>query len=199
MHFQNGIAFVFQDSHTSKGTVLLLSIPIPIASDKRSNYKQIWGLQEFKLKQLNFQNHKKHGNFNVIWNKIKFWTLSLQVSSSPSQYCSNCFQVQYLYICTVISPKAGWILIQCWHQMHIPAHPCTCIYLHMHMKAHTHKYTYSTPHTTTMSQELNGGGWQVPFPLHTAHNQVTMKCITWLKVGSTNLIYLHHPQADSKN
>jgi hypothetical protein len=26
-----------------------------------------------------------------------------------------------------------------------------------------------------------------------------MKCITWLKLCHTNLIYLHHPQADNSN
>jgi putative effector of murein hydrolase LrgA (UPF0299 family) len=30
------------------------------------------------------------------------------------------------YVRMVISLKAGWILIECWHQMRIPTHPCTC-------------------------------------------------------------------------
>jgi hypothetical protein len=77
--------------------------------------------------------------------------------------------------------------------------------------AHTHAHTYTCMHTCpctahpipplrgVLSQELNGVGWPVPFPLRTAHNQATMKCITWLKICNTNLTYLHHPQADNNN
>jgi hypothetical protein len=43
-----------------------------------------------------------------------------------------------------------------------------------------------------ISQELNEVVWPVPFPLRTAHSQATMKCITRLKLCSTNLIYIHH-------
>jgi hypothetical protein len=64
-----------------------------------------------------------------------------------------------MYVCTVISPKAGSILMQCWHQMRIHTHPCTRIYLHMNTQAHTHKYTYSTPHTTTARRTKPGVEW----------------------------------------
>jgi hypothetical protein len=60
-------------------------------------------------------------------------------------YCCYKIMYVYMYVCTVISLKAGWILIQCRHQMliHTP--------MHMHMQAHTHVHTlmHSTPHTTT--------------------------------------------------
>jgi hypothetical protein len=63
------------------------------------------------------------------------------------------------YVRTVISPKADWILIQCWPQMRIPTHPCTRIYLHMHSKAHTYKYTYSTLYTTAARRTKLGVEW----------------------------------------
>jgi len=69
------------------------------------------------------------------------------------------------YICTVISLKSGWILIQCWHHMRIPTHICT--------RRHTHINTHTAhpipPQRGVLSQELNGVGWPVPFPsvLHT--------------------------------
>jgi hypothetical protein len=79
-----------------------------------------------------------------------------------------------------------------------------------YVRAHTHAHTYTCIHTCpctahpipplqgVLSQELNGVGWPVPYPLRTAHNQAMMKC-TWLKICNTNLIYLHHPQADKNN
>jgi hypothetical protein len=67
--------------------------------------------------------------------------------------------VRQILLCTVISPKAGWILIQCWHQMRIPTHSCTRIYLHMHTQAHTLINTHTAhpipPPRGVLSQELN--------------------------------------------
>jgi hypothetical protein len=82
------------------------------------------------------------------------------------------------------SYSAGTRCARAHTHTHTHTHTCTRIYLHMHTQAHTHKYTYSAPHIPprgVLSQELNGVGWPVPFPFRTAHNQVTMKCITWLK------------------
>jgi hypothetical protein len=74
---------------------------------------------------------------------------------------------------------------------------------HTHTHTHTHTFACTAhpipPLRGVLSQELNGVGWPVPFPLLTTHSQVTMKCITWLKIFNTNLIYLHHPQADSNS
>jgi hypothetical protein len=105
------------------------------------------------------------------------------------------------YVRTVISPKADWIFIRCWHQMCIPTHPCTCIYLHMHTQSHTHKYTYSTPHITT-TRTKPGVEWgrvasSFPPPYCTQPGNDEVHYLA--KVGSTNLICFHCPQADSKN
>jgi hypothetical protein len=101
-----------------------------------------------------------------------------------------------MYVCTIISPKAGWILMQL-HQMRIPTHPRTRIYLHIHTQAHTHKYTYSTSHTTTVRRTKPGVEWgrvasSFPPP---GNDEVHYLA----KVGSKNLIYLHHPQAGINN
>jgi hypothetical protein len=64
------------------------------------------------------------------------------------------------------------------------AHTHTPMHTHIPAHAHTHKYTYSTPHTTTARHTKPGVEWgrvAISFPLCTAHNQVTMKCITWLR------------------
>jgi hypothetical protein len=55
----------------------------------------------------------------------------------------------YVCICTVISLKAGWILIQCRHQMRARAY------------AHIHTYTcmHSTPHTTNARRTKPGVKW----------------------------------------
>jgi hypothetical protein len=76
-----------------------------------------------------------------------------------------------------------------------------CAYTHTHTHMRTCPCTAHPipPLRDVLSQELNGVGWPVPFPLRTAHNQATMKCITWLKICNTNLIYLLHPQADNNN
>jgi hypothetical protein len=59
-----------------------------------------------------------------------------------------------VYVCTVT--------VQCWHQMRIPTHPCTRMYLHiLHTKAHTHKDTYSTPYTTTARRTKPGVEWEI--------------------------------------
>jgi hypothetical protein len=105
------------------------------------------------------------------------------------------------YVCRIIRPKARWTLIQCRHQMHIHTHT------HTHIHAHTYTCMHACPCTAqpipplrgVLNQELNWVGWPVPFPLSTAHNQATMKCITWLKICNTTLIYLHHPQVDNNN
>jgi hypothetical protein len=99
--------------------------------------------------------------------------------------CAICVYV-CMYVCTVISPKAGWILREYWQQIHIPTHPRTRRYTLIN----TRTARPIPPPRGVLSQELNGVGWPVPFPLRTAHNQVMMKCFTWLKVASTNLIYL---------
>jgi hypothetical protein len=102
-----------------------------------------------------------------------------------------------MYVCTVISPKAGWLLIQRWHQMRTPTHPCTRIYLHMHMQAHTHKYTYSTPHTTNTRRTKPRVEWgrvassfPPPYCAQPGNDEVHYLA----EVGTTNVIYLHHPQ-----
>jgi hypothetical protein len=74
--------------------------------------------------------------------------------------------------------------------------------MHMHTQAHTHKYTYSTPHTTTMRHIKPGVEWgrmasSFPLPYCTQPGNDEVHYLA--KVGSINLIYLHHPQADSKN
>jgi hypothetical protein len=128
--------------------------------------------------------------------RVLFFVYSLGSSSSNKIFSQN------LTVCRVISPKAGWILIQCWHQMRIPTHPCTRIYLHMHTQARTHTYTYSTPHTTTARCTKPGVEWgrvasSFPPPYCTQPGNDEVHYLA--KVGSTNLIYLHHQQADSKN
>jgi hypothetical protein len=47
----------------------------------------------------------------------------------------------------------------------------------MHTLINTRTAHPTPPLRGILSQELNGVGWPVPFPLRTAHNQVTMKCI----------------------
>jgi hypothetical protein len=99
-----------------------------------------------------------------------------------------------MYVHTVISPKAGWILITVLA-------PDANTHTPMHMQAHTHKYTHSTPHTTTVRCTNPAVEWgrvasSFPPPYSTqSGNEVHYLA----KVGSTNLIYLHHPQADNKN
>jgi hypothetical protein len=63
----------------------------------------------------------------------------------------NFVHLPQMYVCTVISPKAGWIPIQCRHQMRIPTHPCTR--RHTHINTHT---AHSIPPLRgVLSQELN--------------------------------------------
>jgi hypothetical protein len=72
----------------------------------------------------------------------------------------------------------------------------------MHMQAHTHKYTYSTPHTTTVRHTKLGVEWgrvASSFPPLYCTQPGNDEVHYLAKVGSTNLIYLHHPQADSNN
>jgi hypothetical protein len=64
-----------------------------------------------------------------------------------------------------------------------------------------HTHTYITPHTTTVRHTKPGVEWgrvasSFPPPYYTQPgNEVHYLA----KVGSTNLIYLHHPQTDNKN
>jgi hypothetical protein len=86
-----------------------------------------------------------------------------------------------MYVCTYVQYQPeGWL------DPHTVPSPDAHTLKHMH----TH---YSCMHTCprtahpipplrgVLRQELNRAGWPVPFPLRTAHNQATMKCITWLK------------------
>jgi hypothetical protein len=97
-----------------------------------------------------------------------------------------------MYVCTIINPKAGWILTQCCAYTHTP--------MHTHIPAHAHAGTYSTPHTTTARRIKPGVEWgrvasSFPLPYCTQPGNDEVHYLA--EVGSTNLIYLHHPQADS--
>jgi hypothetical protein len=75
-------------------------------------------------------------------------------------------------------------------------HTCTHIYLHAHMPMH------STPHTTTARRTKPGVEWgrvasSFPPPYCTQPGNDEVHYLA--KVCSTNLIYLHHPQADNNN
>jgi hypothetical protein len=87
---------------------------------------------------------------------------------------------------------------------HTHTHPCTYIYLHMHMQAQTHVHTpmHSTLHTTTARRTKPGVEWgrmvsSFPPPYCTQPGNDEVHYLA--KVGSTNLIYLHHPQAENNN
>jgi hypothetical protein len=89
-----------------------------------------------------------------------------------------------------------------WLDPHTVLAPDAHTHTPMHMQAHTHKYTYSTPHTTTTRCTKPGVEWgrvasSFPPPYCTQPGNNEMHYLA--KVGSTNLIYLRHPQADSKN
>jgi hypothetical protein len=93
-------------------------------------------------------------------------------------------------VCTVISPKAGWILIQCWHQMNV------CTHTHAHMPMH------STPHTTTARCTKPGVKWgrvASSFPPQYCTQPDNDEVHYMAKICNTNLIYLHHPQTDNNN
>jgi len=68
-----------------------------------------------------------------------------------------------------------------WLDPHTVLAPDVHTHTPMHTLINTHTAHPIPPPRGVLSQELNGVGWPVPFPLRTAHNQVTMKCITWLK------------------
>jgi hypothetical protein len=70
------------------------------------------------------------------------------------------------------------------------------LYLHAHMPMH------STPHTTTVRRTKPGVEWgrvasSFPPPYCTQPGNDEVHYLT--KVGSTNFIYLHHPQADNND
>jgi hypothetical protein len=64
---------------------------------------------------------------------------------------------------------------------HTHAHAYTCTCTRRHTLINTHTAHPIPPLRGVLSPELHGVGWPVPFPLRTAYNQVTMKCITCLK------------------
>jgi hypothetical protein len=89
-----------------------------------------------------------------------------------------------------------------WLDPHAVLAPDAHTHTHMHTQAHTHKYTYSTPHTTTARRTKPGVDWGrvagfFPPPYCTQPGNDEVHYLA--KVGSTNLIYLYHPQADSNN
>jgi hypothetical protein len=51
------------------------------------------------------------------------------------------YTLPIMYVCTVISPNAVWILIQCRHQMGAHTHTCTHI-----IPACTHAHAQHTPY-----------------------------------------------------
>jgi hypothetical protein len=87
-------------------------------------------------------------------------------------------------VCAVISPKADWILIQCQHQIHMHAcmHTCPC-----------------TAHPIPPLWGVKWGRVASSFPplycTQPGNNEVHYLA----KICNTDLIYLHHPQADNNN
>jgi hypothetical protein len=72
-----------------------------------------------------------------------------QHEDSPNIWSErNCMYVcMYVWacarVCTVIRPKAGWILIQCRHQMRAHTHTHTCTHI---IPACTHDHAQHTPY-----------------------------------------------------
>jgi hypothetical protein len=114
-----------------------------------------------------------------------FFFMAFRPALKPSQPPLRCVCVcMYLCMCVCTYVRTYSYQPEGWLDPHTVLAPDAHTHTPIHTKAYTHKYTYSTPHTTTVRRTKPGVKWgrvASSFPLRTAHNQVTMKCITWLK------------------